>query len=226
MNDKPRAAEPPGVPDIFDWRQVLDDVERSLRDAGRAIALLRYHLDAADSEQSSPGGAPQRAEAPAPPREPRLAQGPPQQTEAPAPAPGPPAPDEKSARHSPFERLWDRIEAERLDQQSEGVAEGSSELRGLDLLPQQYLVTVEDRESAVALAPLHRALAAVADMDDVSLLSFANGVPVISVRVQGELDLERLREAVSVAMDRDCEMIPQDNGRLHLRLSSLEGGGG
>lgn len=226
MNDDPRAVEPSGAPNIFDWRQVLDDVERSLRDAGRAIALLRHSLEATEPQPGYGAGAPRRPEAAAAPPEPRVPEGPPEHAEAPGSAPGPAAPDEKGTRHSPFERLWDRIEAERLDQQSEGLADGSAELRGLDLLPQQYLVTVEDRESAVALAPLHRALSAVADMDDVSLLSFANGVPVISIRIQGKLDLERLRKAVSVAMDRDCEMIPQDNGRLHLRLRSSEGGEG
>ncbi len=226
MNDEPRAVEPSGAPDISDWRQALDDVERSLRDAGRAIALLRRSLEAAEPQQGYSGGAPRQPEAPAAAPGPSVPEGPAQPAEATASPPGPEAPDEKGTRHSPFERLWDRIEAERLDQQGEDAGEGSSELRGLDLLPQQYLVTVEDRESAVALAPLHRALSAVADMDDVSLLSFANGVPVISIRVQGKLDLERLREAVSVAMDRDCEMIPQDNGRLHLRLRSFEGGEG
>lgn len=112
------------------------------------------------------------------------------------------------------------MEAERIEKQREGLAEPSSEPRGVDLLPHQYLVTVEDQESAVELAPLQRALAGVAEMEDISLVSFANGVPVVSLRVVGELDLDRLKEAVSIAMDRECEVIPQDNGRLHLSLKS------
>lgn len=113
-----------------------------------------------------------------------------------------------------------------MEKERENLAEASSEPRGLDLLPQQYLLTVEDRESAVELAPLQRALAGVADMDDMSLVSFANGVPVISIRVQGELDLDRLSAAVERAMDRECETIPQDNGRLYLRLRPRQDGRG
>jgi hypothetical protein len=263
MTDDLRAAEPLAGPDILDWRQALDDVERSLRDAGRAIALLRRSLEEGASEERVAGQAPHLAEVPAPPPEPSpvrdaphraevpapspetaLAPGAPQQTEPPAASPEPSlaespshqvdaavppsetaASGESGTGRSPFERLWDRMETERMEKERESLAEASSEPRGLDLLPRQYLVTVEDRESAVELAPLQRALAGVADMEDMSLVSFANGVPVISLRVEGELDLERLSAAVERAMDRECETIPQDNGRVYLRLRPRDGGG-
>lgn len=245
MDDDLRAAEPLAGPDILDWRQALDDVERSLRDAGRAIALLRRSLEEGALEGRLSREAPRPTGTPASTPGPPLAPTPPQQTEPPAAAPEPSlagspshepdaaaSPSETAASdggvtgRSPFERLWDRMETERMEKERENLAEASSEPRGLDLLPQQYLLTVEDRESAVELAPLQRALAGVADMDDMSLVSFANGVPVISIRVQGELDLDRLSAAVERAMDRECETIPQDNGRLYLRLRPRQDGRG
>ena len=81
---------------------------------------------------------------------------------------------------------------------------------------------LEFGESAVDLVPIHRALLGLAKMEDVSLVSYANGVPVISLRVQGELEHERLREAIAVATERECELIDQENGKLFIRLSWAE----
>ena len=81
-----------------------------------------------------------------------------------------------------------------------------------------YLVTAEDRDQKVDLIALHRALLTLVPVEDINLVSFANQVPLISVRSQGELDLDKLRDAVATALDRDCEVIVHDNGRLFLRL--------
>ena len=72
------------------------------------------------------------------------------------------------------------------------------------------------------LVPLHRALMGVEGVEEVSLVSYANGVPVISLQAEGELDLEQLDSAVGRAMDRQCEVIPQDNGKLYLRMQARE----
>src|SRR3990172_3754941 len=79
------------------------------------------------------------------------------------------------------------------------------------------------RQAVHPLTPLHRALLAFVPVENISLLSFANGVPVISLRSQGELNLDRLGAAVSAGMDRECEVIPQDNGRVYLRLQARPG---
>ncbi len=135
-------------------------------------------------------------------------------------AQGPPAKGE--AGRSAFDRLWDRIESEQESKDEEPPAEPSEERRGLDLLPQRYLITVEDREGSVDLVPLHRALMGVEGVEEVSLVSYANGVPVISLQAEGELDLEQLDSAVGRAMDRQCEVIPQENGKLYLRMQARE----
>jgi hypothetical protein len=215
------AARPNGGLPVPDWQEALDELERSLRDASWAITLLRRAL-----EEDAPAVRPMRpvrADRPPPADEdgaydvPALAR---PAKVVPAPEAGEALPaDDGSYGRSTFERLWDRIELERMEKEPAEAASGA-EVRGLDLLPQQYLMTVEDRESRVDLVPLHRALLNVAVMEDVSLVSYANGVPVISVRLQGELDLDRLQKAVATAMDRDCEVIQQENNKLFLRLTS------
>lgn len=201
MSHDPQASAGGDASQGPEWQQALDELERSLHDASRAVVLLRHSL-----ERGSPGASPARAV--------------PRDTGAPVPPSEPASPAEDSGAPSPFERVWDRIEHERREKQAETSPEPAPAPRGLDLLPQQYLMTVEDRESRVDLVPLHRALLSLAEMGDVSLVSFANGVPVISLRVEGELDLDRLGDAVSTAMDRDCEVISQDTGRLYLRMQA------
>ena len=139
---------------------------------------------------------------------------------------GPALPQKPAAARTPgaglstFDRLWDRIERERMEKQEEPSPAALSGIRGLSRLPQQYLMTIEDQEGKVDLTPLHRALAGLPGADEISLVSYSNGVPVVSLRVQGELDLDQLSAAVSTAMDRECEVIPQDTGKLYLRMKA------
>lgn len=182
---------------LADWGEVLDELEGNLRAAVRAFEQLRAGLL---------GGAPPQLQ---------VVQ---QQTEAPAEPERLPLGANGGTAYSPFERLWERLEQERIEKQqpAEEVAR-----RGLDLLPRQYVMTVEDRERTVDLVPLHRALQSLTGVEEVSLVSFANGVPVVSVRTDRELDLDGLHASVGAAMDRECEVIPQDNGRVHLRLKPV-----
>ncbi len=193
-SEEPRPAD---NVDVATWQQALDDVDRSLREALRAIGQLRRGLEGAERPASATQQGIEKAAS---------------VLEAALDGGG----------RSTFERLWDRIEHEKLEKQSESAQEPGTERRGLDLLPHQYLMTVEDRESKVDLVPLHRALLGLVPVENIALVSFANGVPVISMRSEGELDLDQLGEAVSVAMDRQCEVISQDSGRLYLRLRSWQ----
>lgn len=127
------------------------------------------------------------------------------------------------SRLSSFEGVWERLERERKER-SEGDIEEIADVRGLEHLPQTYRITVEDRDGTpVDLVPVHRALLTFAPADSISLVSFANGVPVVSVQTEGELDLERLAATIGAATSRQCEVIPQEKGKLFLRLSSEEG---
>ena len=122
-----------------------------------------------------------------------------------------------------FEHVWARLQREG-DARSAARTEETVEVRGLSSLPSQYRITIEDRDGTpVDLRQVQRALRACASADDVSLLNFANGTAVISLRTTGELDLDKLASAIGMATSRDCEVIPQDQGKLFLRLSLEEG---
>lgn len=195
------------------WQQALDDLESRLEEAARAAAALRRSLAAVAPAQ--PEGDPKVRELPLPPRPaPEAAAPEPQAQELPGGGEGVAA----------FERVWARLAAEKLGKPGELPAKEGEDVTAkvtskLLSLPGQFIITVEDRESKVDLVPLHRALTGLAGIDDVSLVSFANGVPVISVRVVGELDHGQLSKAVAMAMDRECEVIPHESGKLFLRLT-------
>ena len=196
MGEEPQATVPDSST-AAGWQQALDELERSLRQAVHAISALRSSL----SEGAPP---------PAPAERARIEM-----------LPADASPEQRA--RSTFERLWERIELERRERAAQDSGEQAQSRKGLELLPQEYLMTVEDREGKVDLIPLHRALLAFVPVENISLLSFANGVPVISLRSQGELNLDRLGAAVSAGMDRQCEVIPQDNGRVYLRLQARPG---
>jgi len=224
-----------------DWREALDALERSLREALQALAMLRWSLEGGAPETHAPASASGEIELSSESPTPLALRDFPvrAQQEAQA-APAPPAEegagvsDEGSLGGSPaeqaslaaFERVWARLEQERLARGQESAEEEPSAPRGLALLPRQYLITVEDRESKVDLVPLHRALLGLSGIEDVSLVSFANGVPVISLSVTGELDLDQLSETVAASMDRWCEVIQHDSGKLFLRLTPRDDRGG
>jgi hypothetical protein len=194
--------------------RVLENLEYNLREATRAVAALRDVLMTARADATPSPAPPAQADnvrefAPRPP--------PPDHDGGDSTPAGPPR------RADAFDRFWDRIEQERRQlEKEEGTEEQRKERHGLDALPQLYMMTVEDREGRVDLVPLHRALAGATGAEEINLVSYANGVPVISMRVEGELDLDRLGEAVASAMDRECEVIPQDNGRVYLRMRARQ----
>ncbi len=230
MSDDPQAAPADERSPALAPEQALDELARLLHEAGQVIDVLRRGLRENAAALHDAPAEPQNAEAsvasaqeaePLPIPMPTRAQESNAGVSEAAPAPTP-AQTKKPDRLAVFDRLLDRIDIEKSATKEEPPSEPSSEASGLDLLPQQYLMTVEDREGNVDLVPLHRALLALATLEEANLVSYANGVPVVSLRVKGELDLEQLGSVVSTAMDRECEVIPQDNGKLYLRMKIPE----
>ncbi len=194
MNDDQQGAPPGEVSQDLDLEQALDELERLLREAGGAAAAVRRSLLGAGPHTPPTRAASRDEVAPA-------------QTGL-----------EGGDRLSAFDRLLERIDREKAEQQAETSPESAAARKGVDLLPHQYLMTVEDREGRVDLVPLHRALLNLQAIEEVSLASYTNGVPVVSLRSAGELDMEQLRAAVATAMDRSCEVLAQENDRIYVRL--------
>ena len=241
--------EPPVIDEP--WRSPLDELERTLSEVGRALSGLRASLESRGAvpllgAKHSDEDPQPTADAEAAPADfqavwGRIQQERKEEDDSPAtagladqPAPSEPAPaadhdlnEEAQAvgksRLSSFEGVWERLERERKER-SEGDIEDIADVRGLEHLPQAYRITVEDKDGTpVDLVPIHRALLTFAPADSISLVSFANGVPVVSIRTEGELDLERLSATIGAATSRQCEVIQQEKGKLFLRLSSDEG---
>lgn len=130
--------------------------------------------------------------------------------------------EEEAAEAKPtnLKDIWDKLQRDR-----EGGGDDPFErVAGDRGLPHEYRMTIEDRDGTpVDLVPLNRALRAFASPEDVTLLSHANGAAVISMRTKEEIDIDELGTAVGLATSRACEVIPQDQGKLFLRLSVEEG---
>jgi hypothetical protein len=90
--------------------------------------------------------------------------------------------------------------------------------RGLDLLPRSYRITVEDKRRGVDLVPLHRALLGMDGVKDMSLLSYNNGVAMVSLETVADIDAESLGRAVSRAMSRDAQVEVHNENTMVVKL--------
>ncbi|HXK33706.1 MAG TPA: hypothetical protein VNM91_06835, partial [Dehalococcoidia bacterium] len=90
---------------------------------------------------------------------------------------------------------------------------------GFDLLPKTYRITIEDKRRNVDLVPLHRALLGIDGVQDMSLLSYANGAAIVSVETLGDLTPESLQRAVSHAMARDAEVQVHNETTLVVKIA-------
>ena len=93
------------------------------------------------------------------------------------------------------------------------------ERRGLDLLPRTYRITVEDKRRGVDLVPLHRALLGMDGVKDMSLLSYNNGVAIVSLDTTNELDPEELRSCVARAMSREATVEVHNEHTMVVKLA-------
>jgi hypothetical protein len=91
--------------------------------------------------------------------------------------------------------------------------------RGLDLLPRTYRITVEDKRRGVDLVPLHRALLSMDGVRDMALLSYNNGVAIVSLEMAGELDPDALAHSVSEAMSREARTEVHNEHTMVVKLA-------
>jgi len=93
------------------------------------------------------------------------------------------------------------------------------ERSGLDLLPRTYRVTVEDKRRGVDLVPLHRALLGIEGARDMSLLSYSNGVAIVSLETVDPIDPETLGEVVGRAMSRAAKVEVHNEQTMVVKLA-------
>jgi len=91
--------------------------------------------------------------------------------------------------------------------------------RGLDLLPRTYRVTVEDKRRGVDLVPLHRALLSMDGVRDMSLLSYNNGVAIVALDMTADLDADDLGKFVARAMSRAARVEQHNEHTFVVKLA-------
>ena len=92
-------------------------------------------------------------------------------------------------------------------------------MRGFELLPRTYRLTVEDKRRGVDLVPLHRALLGMDGVRDMSLLSYSNGTAIVALETTVELDPDLLAKAVSRAMARDVKVEVHNEQTMVIKLA-------
>lgn len=91
--------------------------------------------------------------------------------------------------------------------------------RGFDLLPKTYRITVEDKRRGVDLVPLHRALLGMDGVKDISLLSYNNGVAIVSVETENGIEPDALNHAVARAMSREVKVEVHNDTTMVVKLA-------
>jgi len=91
--------------------------------------------------------------------------------------------------------------------------------RSLDLLPRTYRITVEDKRRGVDLVPLHRALLSIDGVRDMSLLSYNNGIAMVSLEATTDIEPEVVRQSVSRAMAREARIETNNEQAMVVKLA-------
>ena len=86
--------------------------------------------------------------------------------------------------------------------------------------PYSYTVTVEEVGSRVKLVPLHQSLSQVDGIRELSLKSYTNGVAVVSIDSEIELEAQALQEALGAGMNPACRVISGEGPSFLARLGS------
>jgi len=86
--------------------------------------------------------------------------------------------------------------------------------------PYSYTVTVEEVGSRVKLVPLHQSLSQVDGIRELSLKSYTNGVAVVYIDSEIELEAQALQEALGDGMNQACRVISGEGPSFLARLGS------
>jgi len=189
---------------VAQLRQELDETKHALEALTARFDAMRAPGTATDATpaQESRG---EWYDPPAPPRA------------APAPAPDAAPPSDGGSRAATHEDRERVIDTRPIPKPLPPLH--AEPRRGLDLLPRTYRITVEDKRRGVDLVPLHRALLGMDGVRDMSLLSYSNGVAIVSLEVVNELNPETLGRAVSRAMSRETRVEVHNEQTMVVKLA-------
>ena len=84
--------------------------------------------------------------------------------------------------------------------------------------PYAYKVTIEDRQGPVELVQLHRALASVPSVRNLSLLNYVSGVASLSLEAMDEIQPSELENAVKKVMKRNCSVVPHESNVMLMQM--------
>jgi len=89
-----------------------------------------------------------------------------------------------------------------------------------------YTVTVEDVGAKVKLVPLHQSLSRMSGVGQLSLRSYANGVAVVSVDSEVELEAAAIEEALGGGMKKACRVSSGEGPSFIVRMGREVASGG
>jgi hypothetical protein len=92
--------------------------------------------------------------------------------------------------------------------------------------PYSYTVTVEELGSRVKLVPLHQSLSQVKGVRELSLKSYTNGVAVVSVDSETELEASAFEEAFNKGMHQACRVVSGEGPSFLVRMGGNAASGG
>jgi len=92
--------------------------------------------------------------------------------------------------------------------------------------PYSYTVTVEEMGSRVKLVPLHQSLSQVKGVRELSLKSYTNGVAVVSVDSETELEASAFEEAFNKGMHQACRVVSGEGPSFLVRMGGNAASGG
>jgi hypothetical protein len=84
--------------------------------------------------------------------------------------------------------------------------------------PYSYTVTIEEVGSRVKLVPLHQSLSEMEGVRELSLKSYTNGVAVVSIDSEIDLEAPVLEEALSTGMHQACRVISGEGPAFLVRI--------
>jgi hypothetical protein len=123
------------------------------------------------------------------------------------PAPEPEEPDVEPTTVAPHASNDRAPPPDRLDVPASG-----------DSAPYSYTVTVEEMGTRVKLVPLHRSLNRVEGIRQLTLASYTNGVAIVSIDSEIELEGTALEEALTAGMSKTCRIMSGEGPSFLARI--------